>query len=43
MCSSLAAHGFEVSLFVADGLGEERKNGVDIIDVGSKMGDVSRG
>lgn len=38
MCSSLAAHGFDVGLVVADGLGEEYKNGVRIIDVGAKSG-----
>ena len=38
MCSSLAAHGYEVSLVVADGLGDERKNGVRIVDVGAKSG-----
>jgi len=38
MCSSLVAHGYEVSLVVADGLGDERKNGVRIVDVGAKKG-----
>jgi glycosyltransferase involved in cell wall biosynthesis len=38
MCSSLAAHGYKVSLVVADGLGDEIKNGVTIVDVGAKTG-----
>jgi len=38
MCSSLATHGCAVSLVVADGLGEEWKNGVHIIDVGARTG-----
>ena len=36
MCSSLATHGHNVSLVVADNLGDEIKNGVSIIDVGAK-------
>lgn len=38
MCSSLAAQGFDVSLIVADGEGDEVKNGVSIFDVGTKTG-----
>jgi glycosyltransferase involved in cell wall biosynthesis len=38
MCSSLAEHGYDVSLVVADGLGNEIKNGVSIFDVGVKTG-----
>lgn len=34
MCCSLAKHGWDVSLVVADGLGDEVKNGVKIYDVG---------
>jgi glycosyltransferase involved in cell wall biosynthesis len=38
MCSSLATQGYKVSLVVADGLGGENKNGVDIVDAGAKSG-----
>ena len=38
MCSSLSNHGHDVSLIVADGLGDESKNGVKIIDVGRASG-----
>jgi hypothetical protein len=38
MCSSLATHGFDVSMIVADGLGGEVKSDVSIIDVGVKTG-----
>ncbi len=39
MCSSLAkVQGYHVSLVVADGGGEEIKNGVHILDVGAKTG-----
>jgi len=38
MCSSLAANGYDVSLVVADGLENEVKNDVNIIDVGAKSG-----
>ena len=38
MCSSLAAHDYDVSLVVADGQGDEVKNGVSIVDVGAKTG-----
>lgn len=33
-CASLAKTGFEVFLIVADGLGDEVKNGVQILDIG---------
>jgi len=38
MCSSLASHGYDVSLVVADGSGDEVKNGVSIFNVGLKAG-----
>ncbi|MBE0471666.1 MAG: glycosyltransferase family 4 protein [Methyloprofundus sp.] len=38
MCSSLAAQDYAVSLVVADGKGDEVKNGVAIVDVGAKTG-----
>ncbi|WEJ63148.1 glycosyltransferase family 4 protein [Thiomicrorhabdus lithotrophica] len=39
MCSSLAENkDFEVFLVVADGLGDEMKNGVNIVDVGKTKG-----
>lgn len=38
MCSSLAAHHYDVSLIIADGLGDETKNNVKIIDIGAKTG-----
>lgn len=39
MCSSLAAcENYKVSLVVADGKGDEIKNGVKIVDVGAKTG-----
>lgn len=38
MCSSLAAHNYDVSLVVADGKGNEDKNNVSIIDIGAKEG-----
>lgn len=37
-CSSLADSGYDVSLVVADGKGNEIKNGVHFIDVGEKEG-----
>lgn len=43
MCSSLATQNYEVSLIVADGLGDEIKNDVNIVDVGAKLdGRLSR-
>lgn len=38
MCSSLAASGYDVYLVVADGKGDECKNGVNVIDVGARTG-----
>ena len=39
MCSSLATNeNFSVSLVVADGKGNETKNGVSIVDIGAKTG-----
>ena len=38
MCSSLASHGYDVSLVVADGMGDEVKNGLTIFDVGANIG-----
>jgi len=35
MCSSLAWQGYEVTLIVADGEGDELKNGIQILDVGT--------
>jgi glycosyltransferase involved in cell wall biosynthesis len=37
-CISLSRHGYNVSLVVADGGGDELKNGVQIIDAGIKSG-----
>ncbi|MBL7790452.1 MAG: glycosyltransferase family 4 protein [Chitinophagales bacterium] len=43
MCCSLARHGWDVSLVVADGLGDEEKNGVKIYDAGPKqVGRIAR-
>lgn len=41
-CSSLANHGYSVSLIVADGKGNEEKNGVAIHDVGASKGRLDR-
>ncbi|WP_230027261.1 glycosyltransferase family 4 protein [Massilia sp. Bi118] len=41
-CRSLAARGHEVTLVVADGLGEERADGVRILDVGRPGGRLHR-
>ena len=38
MCGSLAHNGYDVALIVADGKGDEAKNGVQIYDVGSSGG-----
>lgn len=38
MCSSLVQHGYDVSLVVADGLGDETINNVSIFDVGKRKG-----
>jgi len=42
MCNSLVKHGFDVSLIVADGLGNETKNGVMIYDTGTSNGRLDR-
>ena len=43
MCSSLAVYGYDMSLVVADGEGDELKNGVTIFDVGARAsGRLSR-
>lgn len=41
-CSSLARNGHRVSLIVADGRGEEQKDGVSIYDVGVAGGRIER-
>ncbi|MCT4665856.1 MAG: glycosyltransferase [Flavobacteriales bacterium] len=41
-CQSLAKNGFDVSLIVADGLGDEVKEGVSFVDVGKLEGRVNR-
>ncbi|MBF7052527.1 glycosyltransferase family 4 protein [Halomonas sp. KAO] len=41
-CTSLAANDFDVSLVVADGKGDEKKNGVQIHDVGASRGRLDR-
>lgn len=41
-CSSLVKAGYDVSLVVADGLGNEEKNDVKIYDVGKQNGRISR-
>jgi glycosyltransferase involved in cell wall biosynthesis len=41
-CSSLARAGYDISLLVADGLGNEVKNGVRIVDIGEKSGRIDR-
>jgi len=41
-CRSLAARGHEVTLVVADGLGDERADGVRIVDVGRARGRLQR-
>lgn len=41
-CSSLAANGFDVTLVVADGLGNEVKNGVSIQDIGKPSSRLKR-
>lgn len=42
MCRSLAETGFSVTLVVADGLGPEVWNGVEILDVGQAKGRLER-
>jgi glycosyltransferase involved in cell wall biosynthesis len=41
-CTSLAAHGYQVSLVVADGKGDEVKNNVNIVDAGASRGRLDR-
>ena len=41
-CRSLAGHGYEVTLVVADGNGDEFKDGVRIVDVGKPFGRLDR-
>lgn len=41
-CRSLAVHGYEVVLVVADGRGDEVRDGVKIIDVGLSTGRLDR-
>lgn len=41
-CRSLAAHGYDVTLVVADGQGYECKDGVKIVDVGCLPGRLNR-
>ena len=41
-CRTLAAHGYDVTLVVADGLGDEQRDGVAIADVGHLRGRVER-
>ncbi|KGF81144.1 glycosyl transferase [Massilia sp. JS1662] len=41
-CRTLAAHGYNVTLVVADGLGDEQRDGVAITDVGCLGGRVER-
>lgn len=42
MCASLAENGYNTSLIVADGLGAEEYNGVNIYDVGQSKGRLNR-
>ncbi|MBI2747505.1 MAG: glycosyltransferase family 4 protein [Burkholderiales bacterium] len=41
-CRSLALHGYEVALVVADGRGDEVRDGVAIVDVGRSAGRMGR-
>jgi glycosyltransferase involved in cell wall biosynthesis len=41
-CRSLAAQGFKVTLVVADGKGDELKDGVAIVDAGRSQGRIDR-
>jgi glycosyltransferase involved in cell wall biosynthesis len=41
-CRSLAAHGYEVTLVVADGQGDECKDNVKVVDVGHLPGRLKR-
>lgn len=42
MCRSLASAGHQIALVVADGLGDEEKDGVRILDVGKPRGRLDR-
>ena len=42
MCNSLASNGYEVSLVVADSLGDQFCNGVQIYDVGASKNRLCR-
>lgn len=42
MCASLVAHGYDVTIVVADGKGDEAKNGVRIVDAGASRGRLDR-
>jgi glycosyltransferase involved in cell wall biosynthesis len=42
MCRSLAKSGYKVTLLVADGKGDETKEGVNIIDAGASAGRLAR-
>lgn len=42
MCSSLASHGYSVNLVVADGKGDETREGVNILDAGASEGRFDR-
>lgn len=41
-CRSLSAHGYDVALVVADGRGDERRDGVRIVDAGAAAGRLDR-
>ena len=41
-CRSLKAAGHDVTLVVADGLGDATRDGVDIVDVGCAQGRLKR-
>ncbi|MCU6501772.1 glycosyltransferase [Rugamonas sp. A1-17] len=41
-CRTLAAHGHQVTLVVADGLGNARRDGVTIVDAGAACGRLDR-
>lgn len=41
-CRSLANHGYQVDLYVADGQGNAQRDGVSIIDVGRSSGRINR-
>ncbi|MFS4492765.1 glycosyltransferase family 4 protein [Maribacter sp. 2308TA10-17] len=41
-CCGLAKNGYDVTLIVADGQGDEEKNGVKIVDIGKPSGRIKR-